>query len=156
MAPEHPLSVGDLCIGTFAGLGTVLVAPKADVEMIRSTRAALNGCETWGDARRLLSPERFAELEDSFGGDDDSEPLELPEIDDEDGLWPRLFYRQIPRWLPSDLLERYGDSYSTMLDSGVNIPDENYEELLNALRERGVNVSEDADLEEVFDVAGMY
>jgi hypothetical protein len=108
--------------------------------------------KTWGDARRDLSPPRYADLLDLHwvGPAPDIEtPLELESLL-RDGPWPLLSHRQMADWLPAAVLEDHGEIYDTMLSSGVNLPVDREDEILMALEERGVRCTSDPRVAELF------
>jgi hypothetical protein len=117
---------------------------------VAATREALDRAETWGDVKRTISAQRLAELVDEeIGGTeppDDNKPFEMSEP------WPVLRSNDIPSWLPGDVVDRFGKSFDSMLDSGVNFEWEDEEEIIEALGQAGITVqSGGPDLEELFE-----
>lgn len=132
----------------------LLVAPRKLAEEVRASRAALRGSRTWGDAYRLLSAERVEELRDRLTGlggprPADDQPLDLTDLHAK-GEWPRLYYSQVARWLPDDVVARFGERYDGLMDSGVNLPAEDQDAVVAELARRGVRCTHDHDLDELF------
>lgn len=148
VVPEDDLLVG--------GDGPSLVfAPRRLAEEVRQIRGALCSSRTWGDACERLDREHLIELHDwLFGGKDPSRtaadaPLDLRPVH-EHGPWPRLYRSSIPGWLPDEVIDRYGNTHSTMMDSGVSFDRAAKGAVIAHLSSLGVNCGHDDDLTSLF------
>lgn len=145
-------SARDLLYATDVDTNALLFAPRELVEEIRNVRATLPGCRIWGDARRSIPRRWFDELVDR-----NVAPIEQPPDDDakldpdvRQDQWPQLRYSQIQSWLPQEVLE-LGERYDTMLGSGVNLPADDEDEVLETLEDLGYRCTEDNELTDLFD-----
>jgi hypothetical protein len=159
VAPPSPPPERDLLIGSASH--SLIFAPRAAAEEIRATRRALATCVTWGDAVARLSRDRLGDLHDwLFGGRDANRtpsetPLDLSVLH-ERGAWPRLYYSDIPSYLPEQFLAEYGKSFATMMDCGVIFEHNTEDELIGRLDMLGVRCARDADLDELFISSEVY
>jgi len=135
--------------------GTVsfLPAHMAD-ELLGVRRHVEHDWRTWGDARSGLTTERFADLVACFrapvdGPPDDDEQLPAAEEVLDSG-WAQVRFSQMEQWLPERVVERFGQRYDTMVDSGVLFPGEVLAEMLDALAEYGYLLEEDDRILELF------
>jgi len=127
----------------------LLFAPVDLALEVASVRAALQQARTWGEVKQVLSEDRLRELvENEIGGGeapDDDEAFEAP--DD----WPQLRYGDMPGWLPSTV-DKLGETYDSMLDSGTNYLVEHEDEIIAAIQKAGVTVRHDGPpLEDLFE-----
>ena len=134
---------------------SLIFAPANLVDDVRRTRAAMEKVVTWDDARRLLTPQRYAELLDELLARVDPDPSDDEPLDQSDlsrpGEWPCLFYSQVVNWLPVEIIEEHGEYFSTMMDTGVIFDAEDGgDAVCGALEEAGISVRWDDRLDELF------
>jgi hypothetical protein len=147
MSPPQP----DLTTLYFEDCGILLFAPANLADEVQATRDALAEAQTWGAAITSLSRYRLDELREHGLGEEaplpgEDAPLEAP--DD----WPVLRSSEMPSWLPPSIVERFGQRYSGLFDSGTNFDVEDWGDIEEALEELGIAVSEaPMSLEEIFD-----
>lgn len=134
------------------------------VEVNRLHRA-IESSETWGDFRRKIGPDEYARLyEGAFDPPDpDEDPEEIDEdrlepADDEpfssdnvpgysDGDYPPWLATEINRYLPTDILQRFGRRDSSILNGAFyKIEITQREAILKALTDVGFTVEEREDL----------
>lgn len=160
--PERDLLYGSIFDGQAHG-----VFPRAQAERLRSVLTAIEDAETWGELREALDEADWDHIVSFFGdGPDD----ESHDIEPNDSLLAS--YSQIAHWLPSDLVSRYGTWLESMVSSALVLDweaaaeelAEDYdgeeedepdawsleEEFLAELRARGVTVTHDSNLDELF------
>lgn len=130
----------------------LLFAPRAVADEARAIRTAIEGCHTWGEARKSLSEEQYGRLVAEFrapaaGAPGSDEPL--GNVSD----WPcLLLYQMSDEWLPEEIFSRFGDSFDGALASGSLLPAHNAELITGRLEEIGFTVTWDEDLEDLFDL----
>jgi hypothetical protein len=138
---------------TVSEMETLLFAPRDVAREVRDVRAALAAASTWGDVRRTLRPERYAEMREWLlarvePDPPDAEPFDHRELPGR-GNWPRLFFSEIEGWLPRDVLDEHAVRYDGLMDSGMNLPAEALEPILASLEARGYQCAEDDALEDL-------
>ena len=136
---------------------SVLFAPRTVALEIFDTREKLTACKTWGDARKSLPSERFAELVDELVAPSDQPPTDDAVIDSEDlddlkreHDWPRLSYEASVECLPADIVEEFGSDYSGAFDSGVHLDVDRVDELVERLEQAGYRCEHDPRVESLF------
>ena len=135
-------------------LGTMVFAPSDTAAEVRATRAALAQCETWGQARQALAPARFAELQDQLIAPVDQPASDTRQLDGAavaEAGWPKLSYSEIEDWIPDSIASRFGEHFSSMMSSGVNLPGDQAAEIVGALESMGYQCVEDPTVAELFD-----
>ena len=157
--PE-PFDLGDLprhlLYATHAETEVLMFAPRDLALSIFEARREVQRCKSWGEARRRLPPPWFADLKDrerapARGEPADGEALDGRAVGSNDEPWPLLRYGEMESWLPS-WAGRYGEQYSTMLSSGLNLPASAKRTLLRTLRQVGIECTYDRRVPSLFSV----
>jgi len=147
----------EIVYGIDALTGQAVFGPRSDAESIQRMFDVVEA-KTWGEVRGILKPAEFAQLKEgyTFRLNDTDDPTYEP-ADDEpfdpddaaaysDGDWPLpLTFRM--DWLPQDLVDRYGEKVTTMLNGDyLAIEPKHLEDVANALRARGYTCTWDDKL----------
>src|SRR4051812_27827779 len=134
---------------------TLVFVPRAVVQEILATRAALTQCDVWGDARARLPAERYAQLVDLYVAPIHQPPPDGDALGDEitrpTRPWPAVSVDHMPDWIPEHVSERFGTRYDTMMSSGVRFAPEALDQILEALRVAGTQCQEDIQVLDVLD-----
>jgi hypothetical protein len=136
------------------GTGCVVLVLDALANDVFHAREVLPYCVTWGDARRELHIKYFGELVDYFIGPGeeappDDHPLDARELTEAEN-WPGLFYEEIAKWMPGQIIDPAGKSLSELLHAGGLLVAEHGDALIDELRELGVACTEDRAVWELF------
>jgi hypothetical protein len=130
-------------------------APKDVAIHNHRVREALEQSTTWGELKDAMPPEEYEELMRSQF-DDDGEPR--PTRDESfdasyisgyaDGDYPAWLQPAMDKWIPIELLMKYGSREATTLNGDYwAIPEVNVAALVDELRRQGFVVTERSDLE---------
>jgi hypothetical protein len=137
-------------------IDTLVFAPAGLAREVAAIREQAPQWETWGDARSDLTVERFDELRENewgTGEPDDDEALDTDDLTGE-GPWPALAYAWVVDWLPEAVVEAHGEHYEGALDSGIHLPADAEQEIIEALEALGYRCTNQDGLEELFDLGG--
>lgn len=125
--------------------------PRAVAEFCVAAQEQLATAKTWGDARRTLARDTFdlvrRDCYDDIMEPDDDEPLP-DHVATSDG-WPRLTQIELRQWLPADIWERFGEPWSGLWGSGINLSAESWMEIEEALDELGIAHEYDSRVEQL-------
>jgi hypothetical protein len=135
---------------------TLVFAPAGLAREVAGIREQAPQWETWGDARSDLSAERFNELRENQWGSGEPDDDEVLDTEDLTGVepWPALAYDDVADWLPDEVVEAHGERYDGRLDSGIHLPADAEQEIIEALEALGYRCTNQHGLEELFDLAG--
>ena len=148
--PEEELE--EFVYGTVTGLDYVdrfFVVPKDIAEDTAQVVDVVTSCTTWGEVRETATDEQYYTLLSGAGLDEEDPPEDDDEFDpnDVDGLqsvdYPMTHETAHALFLPSDLLDRFGEVEQRFLEGPVwTIPVENGPALVAELVRRGHKCTE--------------
>jgi hypothetical protein len=115
-----------------------------DRDLAQELAALRRGFATWGEARGALSPRRWAEIVEVFAGADEREPADEDTYDLErvpgfaDGDWPEWPARLMLKWMPKDVVEKFGRVDDSVLNGQFfSIDPKNEADVVFALEAEG-------------------
>ena len=112
-------------------------------------RTAIRDAATWGEFRRVITPERVQEIADMLEElPPDEQPFDANEIYGYgDGDWPEWLHQEALGWMPEDLVSRFGAQEESVLNGPMaEIPADAGEALAAELETRGFHCVRDDEL----------
>jgi hypothetical protein len=133
--------------------GDLVFAMKERAELVSQINSALRQARTWGEFRRRVPKAAYSELICAIESAGEPRPrsaeafegLSLPMV--ADGLYPPWLAQEMPRFMPAEILKRYGRYESTSNGGVYRLRPEDLGEIRAQLVDLGFRVEEAGNLQ---------